>query len=262
MATGLADQTFTIEIFEVGSDLTKIESFHIESWGHGYIESFSPTTYQISISVNNQLCILDIQNSECQLEKDSGFSFHSFSSDGSLFAASANGFLSSVHIWRYSSGRYASWRELPMISPSLGSPLQFSPTLSSILGHFERFLQAYPLDGPPVVPHTNGQVPLGVLSHCGTYTATTHLGNSTITITNLLSQIPPQLVDTEMQIYTLALTGNIPLVFGLAATAAWQLTEDGMVDGCSPDRRTGCSKPIWTVLAPTYCQGHKVDHQQ
>ena len=242
MATLLADQTFTVEIFEVGSDLTKIESFHLESGCGAWIKSFSPTTYRISILVDNQLCILDIQNSELQLAVGGRFDSHCFSSDGSLFAATACGFPSYVRIWRYNSSRYAWWRDLP-ISPSPGAPLQFSPTQLSILGHsLQGFLQACHLDGP-AVPLRKNRVPLTVLSHCGTYTATQCHGNSIITITNLLSQSPPQLVDTDMRISMLALTGDILLVFNVQNVVAWRLTEEGIVGGC-----------IWAVSISSHWQ--------
>ena len=236
--------SFTVEIFEVGSDLTKIESFHIKSSNHVEVESFSPATYRISISVRNRLRVLDVQNSELQLEEEGHFGSHCFSSDGNLFAASA--FPRDVRIWKYNSGRYAPWRKFPVL-PSRGSPLQFSPALSSILGHFQGFLQVRRFDSPPVVTHPNSRVPLAVISHCGTYTVTSCQGNSTATITNLLSQIPPQLVDTDMQIEILALTGNILLVFDWRTIVAWRLTEEGMVDGCFPDRKAGRGDSIWAV---------------
>jgi len=251
MATGLDGQGFTIEIFEVGSDLTKIESFHVGSWEPlPRIGSFSPTTYRISISVCDQLRILDIRNAECSLEEEGCFESHCFSSDGSLFAASLHP--STVHIWKCISGQYTTWRNfLPPRQFSSGNPaLQFSPTSSSILGHLQGVLKARRLDGHPFVPHPKRRAPLAVLSHCGTYTVTGHEGNSTITITNLFSQTPPQFVDTDMEIEKLALTGNILLVFGSGTISAWRLTEEGMVDGGFADRMAGRDDSIWAVSVP------------
>jgi hypothetical protein len=81
--------------------------------------------------------------------------------------------------------------------------------------------------------------------------ATTHERNSTITITNLLSQTPPHFIDTDMEIYMLALTGNILLALDFATIVAWRLTEEGAVDGVFSDGRAGHSNSIWTV--PVSC---------
>ena len=127
MTTEWDGQTCTIEISEVGLIITKINSFCIELWGEYHpIRSFSPSTYRTSffISTNNQICILDVQSSECLLwGGDDGHGFHCFSSDGSLFAASM---LRGVHIWNI----------LPAIIPHgenshLGDGPPFITTLSS-----------------------------------------------------------------------------------------------------------------------------------
>jgi len=244
MATQVDGQIFTIEIFEVGSSLTKIESFHIDSWEDPHIKSFSPTTYRVSTS-GNWLRVLDVRNSECQLEEEGNFPNHTFSSDGSLFASSRIQSDIVVCIWKYDSGHYALLRKL---LGGRGSSLQFSPTSFSVLGHFGGSLQVRHLDSPPVVPDPKARTsPLAVLSHCGTFTVTSPWKNGTIIITNLLSQNPPQLVDTNLDIELLALTGNILLVLGSQTIVAWQLTEEGIVDGCLPDRRADCGNSIWTV---------------
>jgi hypothetical protein len=77
--------------------------------------------------------------------------------------------------------------------------------------------------------------------------ATGHKGNSTITITNLLSQTPFHFIDTDMEIEVLALTGNVLLALDFETIAAWLLTEEGAVDGVFGDRRAGHGDSIWTV---------------
>jgi len=242
MATQLDGQIFTVEIFEVGSDLTKTESFHIKSWEDPKILSFSPTTYRVSIWDHSMLRILDVQNSECQLEEKGRFGSHCFSSNGNLFAAADTG--GKVHIWKYGSGCYTMWRELQYLS-AYAFPPQFSPTSSLILGGSVGFLYVCRLDGPPLVYPSHVQ--LSVLSSCGTYMVTSHKLGDTITITNLLSQTPPQFIDTDMGARYLGLTGNILLMFSHRAIVAWRLTEVGMVDGCPPNRRVGHGDSIWTV---------------
>jgi len=109
MTTGLDGQGWTVDIYEAGSVLTKIESFRIGSLGQeDMIWSFSPPTYRISV-VTFRLRILDIRNSEILLDDDRHVDSHSFSSDGSLFAGFAQ---SAVLIWKYGSDRYTLWRTL------------------------------------------------------------------------------------------------------------------------------------------------------
>ena len=244
---------YTIEISEVGSVITKIESFCIEprgQWGRSdsiSIKSFSPTTYRISIFVRcDRVLILDVRNLECLLEEENRFGSHSFSCDGSLFAICTS---SEVKIWKYTSSRYTPWRELP-IEGSIHNapPLQFSPTLSSALILLSRIPQVWRLDGPPTVAHPDSCTLSVVLSHCGTYIATWHQRDSTITITDLHSQTP-HFIDTGMEIYGLAFTGNILLVRGRERElVAWRLTEGGVVDGIFANRRAGRGDSIWTVL--------------
>ena len=259
MTTRLDDQVYTIEISEVGSVLTKIESFCIEprgQWGRSdsiSIKSFSPTTYQISIDRYDQILILDVRNLECLLEEESrGFGGHSFSSDGSLFAISTS---SRVKIWKYTSSRYTPWRELLIKGSVRGAPpLQFSPSLSSVLVPFSRNPQVWRLDGPPTVARPDSCTLSAVLSHCGTYIATWHQGGSTITITDLHSQTP-HFIDTGIKIYALAFTGNILLVLEGQydrTLVAWRLTEGGVVDGIFADRRVGRGDSIWTVTVTAF----------
>ena len=64
--------------------------------------------------------------------------------------------------------------------------------------------------------------------------ARSHHGGTTIAITNLLSQSPPQFIDTGVEpIDGLALTGNVLLVIAedFQDITAWKLTEEGVVVG-------------------------------
>ena len=264
MITEWDHKAFNITIYDVGSTLTKIKSFHVNLldnlfgslcssiWGKSSaIKSFSPTTYRASALVQKQLWILDIQNSGSLLEQKGDFRSHCFSSDGGLFAASLSG---RVHIWRYASGYYTPWREFPAKN-SYGSPLQFSPTSSSTLFHSWDSLQVWHLDGPPIVTHHDNCKPLTVLSHCGTYMVAGHEGDSTITITNPLSPTPLQFINTDIKVEGLALTGNVLLVQGSGVIAAWLLTGGGLVGGVFANRTAGSSSSIWAVSScdfPTF----------
>ena len=80
------------------------------------------------------------------------------------------------------------------------------------------------------------------------------MAGSTITITNLLSPTLSQFIDTGMHVDTLAFTGNVLLVWDDCELVAWRLTEKGMVDGVSADRRADRGNSIWTAAtsSPTF----------
>ena len=251
-------RTDSIDILKVGSTLAKVQSF---SPGVLYnkIGSFSPATRRISISINARLRILDIRSSgpgNCLLDKKGDFLSHCFSSDGSLFAAPQE---NTVHIWKYDSGYYVPRWEFRFQGP-LDSPLRFSPTLSSILGHSTDILQVWHLHEPPTTSETYRQQCMG-LSRSGTRVVTAYKGESTITIADLLAQIPPQFIDTDMAIEGLVLTGNVLLVVGSEKLVAWLLTEEGLADDVVGDGRVGRSDRIWTISQPWQSFAFQVEGQ-
>ena len=250
MTTGWDGQSWTINISESGSVLTKIESFHIRELGRDMrIGSFSPTTYQISISVHNQACVVDIRNSTRLLQQEGDYTpSHCFSADGSLFT---NSMPTHIYIWKYNCGHYTMWRHFPTLGMDV-SLLQVSPTLSGIVGSFQGGLQVWHLDRPPVDPHPGGDRPLAILSHHGIYIATAHLWDSTVTITNPLSQSPPWTIDTDMSVEIMALTGNVLLVQSRETITAWQLTDEGAVKGVSGHERVDIGNSIWTLPLPDF----------
>ena len=241
-------QDLTTEIFEVGSDLTKIESFHRRLPGYYRIGSFSPTTYRISIYyAGNHFRILDLRNSEFLSEGKDFSESHCFSPDGSLFAASLPP--SGVTIWRYCSFRsyYFRSRSISIRDWSTTPSLQFAPTSSSMLCDSGSFTQLFHLDRLTSGRESQASPPIAVLSPYGTYTAIAGQRGRNIEIFNLLSQTR-QSIHPEMEINSLALTGNVLLVFlNDGEIAAWRLTEEGRVDGVFGDRRSGQRDSIWTV---------------
>jgi len=253
LSTRALDMHDTINIFEVGTILTKIKSFNIKLQ-HAHISSFSPTTSCVSISTPDLLLLLDIQNSEHLLEETGNFhkGAHSFSPDGSLFAAYSQGY--SVHVWRYTPNHYIPWRVFPSLGnfhPSTTTlPLQFSPTLSSIMGHCAGLLRVWHLDSPPVSLATCHHQ-LAICSYHDSCIVTAHKGGSIVTITNLLSKTTSQLIETGTEILTLTLIGNSLLVKGTGETIAWPLTEGGVVDGVFGNRMANRGDSIWAVQ-----QGH------
>ena len=160
----------SIQIFKIGSALAPAESLGIS---HARIQppfeawSFSPTTYRVSISTPSALYILDARSSNITLEEIGHFKSHSFSSEGAFFGASQEGLL---HVWRYSPDRYHPWRKFGSQSSALHL-IQFSPTLSSILGYAKNLLQVWPLHGLPTVPDPPREQYAG-LSRSGNYIVT------------------------------------------------------------------------------------------
>ena len=242
MMTGGRHHHDTINIFEVGSTLTEIQSFIFppSERSEAKIKSFSPATHHISISDDRTLRIWDIRKSERLLIKTGCFLSHCFSLDGSHFAATQE---SGGVIWKHDSGRYIPWKGFRCRSLS-NYPLQFSPTLSSILGHSGDILQVWRLDELHAAFETPRRRHVG-LSRSGARAASARDLGNTVMIVDLLAQTPPQFIDTDVAIEGLVITGNVLLVVGLGELVAWLLTEEGLVDDVIGDRRVDRSDSIW-----------------
>ena len=249
--TALDHKGCRINIFEVDSTLVKIESFPFKS--NSNLGAFSPTTYRISVSTledhnhSPKLLILDIQDSGVLLQETGSYGYSSFSPDASLFGAFSGDHL---HIWRYTSNQYTQWREFKQTP----TPLQFSPTSSSILSNAGSLLHVIHSDHSPATlaiesAITTNSIPRNAYSPHGNYIATTHRGKSTISIINLCSQnpSPSQFIDTNLDISEIVLTGNVLLVKGSDMVVAWLLTEDGVVDGILGNRRADQNDSIWSI---------------
>ena len=245
MATvrGHRDHNGTIDIFEVGSTLTKIQSsiFPLKKYSKFTVQSFSPTTHRISISDDDRFYIWDIQNSEYLLHAKAKANSHSFSPDGSLFAAShADG----VCVWTYASGHFILLRKFRCQGPF--DSLRFSPTLSSIVGYSRDILRVWHLRELATAPRDRGRSFVG-LSRSGTRVAIARGQENTITIADILAKTPPQFIDVGARIEGLVITGNVLLVWSSQEVTAWLLTEEGLVDGVIGDRRVDRGDSVWTV---------------
>ena len=248
MTTAQDGENCIINIFEIGVTLTRIESFHIHLGGGDWqIESFSPITYRISVNTGGRMRILvfDIRNSGCLLNEE-GNGPDCFSSNGGLFAASQLRYR--IGTWKYDNGRYIQWRQFSTPA-GLASNLQFSPTSSSILADFRETLKLWHLDGS-YVDSTARSMRFDIPSRSGTYLATARKWGCVVRITNLLSQTPSQVIDTDLKIWGLILVGNILLVEGERVITAWLLTEEGLVNGVFGARRAGRGDSIWSVSKP------------
>jgi WD40 repeat protein len=233
----------TIDIFEIGRTLVKFHSFATEILLSPHSKfSFSPATFHVCIDFSSMLRIFGDQDSNCLLEVNDNFYSHCFSPDGSFFAVSTS---IGVRFWKYTSGCYILWRELrnqrwPHYS------LQFSPTLSSVLGRRSDVLLVCRLHDLPTTPQTFHPT-FAELVHSGNRIAVTRQREGTITILDTHSQNPPQFVDTGVEITKLVVFGNVLLAIGSGKVVAWLLTRAGLVRGVLGDRRAGHSDSIWTV---------------
>jgi len=255
MRVMVQDKTTTIYVFEIGPAraLTKIGSFSIQLENY-HIKSFSPTTHRISVSVSDsgnpphhQLVILDIRNSG-RLLVEKGFSHsHSFSSDGRCFAASLS---DSFHIWNYDGSHYIPWRQFPF-SSHRGL---FSPTLPLILVDCSSTLRLLRLDTPSIAPLAATRIPQLDIFRSGAHIATAHYQGKTITITNPVSQIPSQFIDTDFKISGLGVTGSVLIVRGPKVVVAWPLTEEGWVRNTLGNRRASRGDSIWSISPSPHCE--------
>ena len=112
----------------------------------------------------------------CLSERIQSFGNRCFSSDGSLFAAYS---FRDTDIWKYTSAGRLRYTPRRVFQPhSMGpihlSPLLFSPTLSSILGHPTGALEVWRLYGLPIVarPTLTHQSPFLPIVHLNRQLAT------------------------------------------------------------------------------------------
>jgi len=268
MTTTKDTKGWTVDVLEVGTTLAKVKSLLFSFQLQPTIRAISSTTNRVSIERNflynpdssgealtsEQHLIFDICDSRILLQETCYYGHCAFSPDGEVFAA-FDSHEDILHIWRYTSGYYTKWKEFQQAPMSL----TISPTLSSILGHTYNLLHILHLDGALTangkkpVATIHGQ-PLDAFPPDGTYIVTANCQESTITVTNLYSQnsSPSQLIDTGLEISAMVLTGNVLLVKGSGRIVAWLLTEEGVVDSISYDRRADHTSSLWSIpLDPT-----------
>ena len=248
--TSTLSKTRDIIIFEVGTALTQVRLFNVSVGENSGIDCFAPISHHIGVRGAGRLLILDDRNSVhlCEQNPEGGcFGSSCFSSDGTLFATSSE---RGIRVWKYTRDLdpcYTPWREFPadQVWFSHDPLLQFSPTSSSILGNLNDAIQVWHLDDLPTAPVTDRERHIAFSPH-GTYVVNANRWECTVTTTNLHSQTPPQFIDTGTPILGLALTGNVLLVVDSETIVAWRLTEGGLVDGVSGNRRASRGDSIWT----------------
>ena len=236
----------TIEVFEIGCALIKIDSFRLR-WDTPTANpeiTFSATASRVSVYANDVLHVFGNRGSDCLLRTEGPFFSQSFSSDGSLFGSFGGG---GVNIWKENFGHYSLWKRLPC--PSWPNPsLHFSPVLSSILGRSGSVLQAWRLDDVSVRSFPDhGHKMFGGVSRSGTHIATAQELGRTVTVVDSHSRTTSQLIDTGTGVEALVLTGNILLVVTWGKITAWLLTDEGLVDGVPSGRTADLGNGLWTI---------------
>ena len=245
----LGSDKSSASISEIGPACIKIEQLSVVFSRPASI-AFSPSTSRVSISNPYSIRILDARNSQSWLQETGKHPFHDFSPDASLFAAAhKDGF----RVWKYTAGSYTLLGEFPLLHiPSFSATdlrFMFSPTsLTSILSRYGNVLQVWRLHGPP--PTLQACRQHGAISRSGRYIAIAHESQSTVTIIDLLSQVPSQFIDTGAKIDGLAITGNVLLVAISETVVGWLLTDDGRVGDLVEHRRAGHNDSIWTITSP------------
>lgn len=237
--------------FEIGYGKRHIGSFSVLEGEDSHFGSFSPSTYRVSGGTGGKtakLFILDIWTLKKLLVEKGDSQSHSFSSDGSCFAAYQSAI---VHIWKYDSGQYIPWRQFQPTATC--GDIAFSPTMSSIVVRDGGTLRLWHLNYSSTAPIISTPQ-LDIISHYGTCIATAHYQESTVTITNHLSQTSSQSIDTGIKIMGFGLTGNVLLVKGAGVVMAWLLTEEGLVNNVLGSKRASHSDSIWTMPLSQYSQ--------
>lgn len=236
----LDTQDAPLSIFEVGHTLTRICTLQLPSMTYFDI-SFSPTTYRLSHRCHGDLLVYQSSTPKPLLNKKGLFTCTCFSSDGGFFAASK---ADVICVWKYGSGRYILWKEFP--SHGEAKSLGFSPDSLSIVGYSGKILQVWQLDDLPARPKQHCQEFTG-LSRSSNHIVTAKKMEKIITVTDINTQVPSQLIDSGVGIKGLFITGRVLLVVGLEKTLAWLLTDEGLVDGVLGGRRANCDDSIWTI---------------
>ena len=241
----------TTDTLEAGSALTEVQSSSIQPGEKTCrINSFSPSTNRVSGSTwGCQLVILDLRDSRRLLSEMGDFHPHCFSSDGGLFAAFKND-TQNVHVWKWTSSCYTTWKEFPCQHTGYLPPsLLFSPDSSFILGLFSDILRVWRLSDHHSAPPHDPQK-LTAISHHGTYIAIANAGHRTIRIINPLLPTPSQFIEADAEIQELVITGNVLLAVCPETIVAWRLTEEGAVSGVLGRWRTDQSDGVWTLSRP------------
>ncbi|KAF9784547.1 hypothetical protein BJ322DRAFT_851719 [Thelephora terrestris] len=244
---GSSNSPTRIEFFEVGRTLVRTQS--LSTWNCSMTESqyipevsYSPVTRRFSVSSDRTLHVFDLESRF--LDEVGLYTFHCFSSDGTLFAAATT---YDIRVWRLRKDRGTRssviWKRFYCPGPTLF--LQFSPTQFSILGHVKGIFHGWRLHDRPT-PTTDRLFHAG-LPHSRNYVAVAYKSESTVTIINLRSRAPSRLIETGVEIEALVVTGNVLLVLGWQKVVGWLLTEEGLVGGVSDGRNAGPGDSIWAV---------------
>ena len=239
-----------ISTSEIVTNSFRIESFRAVEGVQPTALTFSPSTHHILVFDDyKHYCVFDIRTSDCLLDCSSHAYYSQFSPDGSLLAI-GNGRI--IHMYKCTPGHYTNLGEITFLCRS--SPcFSFSPTSSSILTWSANVLKVERSDDwHPSTSRTYRQY--AAISYSGSRIATAREEESTVTIVDLHSQAPVQVIDTGAKIDGLIITGNVLLVAtGGEKVTAW-LVMGGrrLADGVVDNERASRSDSIWSTRSSRY----------
>ena len=217
--------------------------------------AFSPSTYRISATDYESISVFNIQSPMVLLQETECFCHSWFSPDGMFLAADCNG---SIHVWKYSSEQacYITWGVFPLWSNGDNGNwglCEFSPHSSSMLvlrsDFSSGYLELQNLDAPPTDPFM-------AANHChafssdGTYVVTAPVEGDTITITNLHDSSSVSF-KMDFNVFGLALTGNVLLVYSDGKFSGWLITAEHTLDQVLAynDIKSHMEVPVWRFWA-------------
>ena len=244
--TESSSRTDEMTISEIGPTCTRIESLREISLQSSEVKQ-PPYAYRVPLlSGAESIHILATGNSHHLLSYPSYDSFQRscISSDGSHLATIWGG---CSRVWKYTSGSFVLFGEYSLLGLTAVDGFEFSPTLTSILFWRWDILRVWRLDTPTTPLRAHSQ--LAVISPSGRHIATAHKSQTTVTIVDLHSQIPLQLIDTGGEIEGLVITGNVLLVAISKEVVGWLLTEEGRVSQVAENKMADRGDSIWTTTS-------------
>ena len=189
---------------------------------------FLPTLSRLAFILEGRVLVWDAQNSKVLLHTEDAKTHRgmSFSSDGHFFACGTGG--PEIYLWKESPTGYTLHQKL--ISSSMGfcKPL-LSPDGQSIVASGTSILQLwYTTDStttpsPPTQSFQPTEYFILGFSPGGSFAVAARLMDNTAIVLHLKPSFTQLIIDTGMEIFGLAVTGNTVIVVGNEKIITWKL---------------------------------------
>ena len=222
-----------VRIWEVGfssvNSLKEVESWPLPDEIHSSKDLlFLPTLSQLAFTLPKKVSIWDAQGSRSLLDltgKDD-FGRMSFSSDGRFFACTTG---RELRVWKVSHVGYTLHQILVFSATGESTSLHFSPDGESIVVGHGSSLSVWPTADPITTPYAipdqsadrNNFLP--AFSPDGSLAAVPRLEENKVTILDLESGSPRFVIDAEMKISCVRVTGSKAVVAGYDKVVVWDV---------------------------------------